>query len=752
LSTAFRDAILADALDVVPVDDLLGTPTEIKTQPQEIDRVESVPPVIPAPDDSGAIAAESDLLTEDFASPSPVQSDDEVDQPQEEERPKRRRRLKWWQIVIVVVGLIFFCLLGLAIVDRIREHQQSDEPTTQEVDPTQAAEALRSAQEWVDGNPEDPYAYLALSAALWDSEQFDDATTAFLDAIRISDYDYDVIIDGCDIMRERKIYVGMATFLLNLHTTHPDIFTDELNDRFREAAYFAAEDSTAEADIPIVEIAEVDKALEQIVKGRYLLYEGDPDQAQAIAEDVLRNMQPDMPEAMLLQAEISIKTDNSSYAEQVLIDLNARGENPNWVDTYANVLLDFIKQGDDALGWLRQQIEENPEEPQYQLDLAAALFDLGKTEEGNDAVRQALSIAKGDQEVVSRALDMLAERGMWTGITNSLLTYQNKHPENFTDELHNRLAESAYFAAELPGSEDGIPISKIADVDAALERVIQGRYNLIHESPEAAQAIVDVVNTEMDAGMPEAQLLQAEIYMKSGDQDQAGTVLTDLKNREDIPEWVKKYVDILWSELGEDAGGSQNLTAGASVDAWSHVELLDASLAKGDFAEAENQVNSIMENAGDDHQVYFSTGETLFQYGVWNYAAVFYIRSADLMSEPTDEVIERIHMSAYFSALMEDGYEVLSNPDVSLSEELLQVVKTRSELYFGDYSTAAEAIQTLLEKDPYLDEEMLLEAERLIVLEEYDTAKEILKSLSEDDTKAFWIIEEASNLLANINQ
>jgi len=399
-----------------------------------------------------------------------------------------------------------------------------------------------------------------------------------------------------------------------------------------------------------------------------------------------------------------------------------------------------------------QRTEENPEDPFAFLDLAAILLENDRLDDATEAFRKAFVLTQGNEAVVLRGIDMMAERGMWMGLTSTLLVYYRNHPENFTPLIYDRFAEAAFVSAEYPAAEKAIPIERIVDVDEALERVVKARYVLYNGEAEFAQGILDEVLQEIRPDMPEAWLVQAELSLKFDDQPNARRVLTELESRDDIAEWVRAYSGLLWRRIEEDESASADKVAENPNDLWAYLDLLDSSLASGNYEKAENQAVFIMENAGNDPDIYFATGEILIKYKVWQYAVSFYLRSAELQKRVSDVVIERIEMASYFGGVMEDGVEVLSDPYVNLAPELMQIVEARHELYFGHYEVAAERIQTALDEDPFLPQELLLEAERLIVIEEFAAAKRVLQNISNTETYPYWVREEARVTLLKLNQ
>ena len=407
---------------------------------------------------------------------------------------------------------------------------------------------------------------------------------------------------------------------------------------------------------------------------------------------------------------------------------------------------------DDPLGWVLRQVEENPDEPHAHLDLASVYMDLGETGNALESIRQAFLLSEGNEEVLIRGIDLLAQSQNWVMLSNLLLGFLQSHPEAMSKEIYDRFAQAAYLAASEPRAEKNIPISGIAEIHKPLERVIKARYGLIHDNPEIAQAILDEGQAERQPGMPEALLLQVEILHRFGDRANAREITTELESRDDVPDWIRSHLGFIWSSLEQDADADERNAIANENDPWTHVEMLEVKLSNGDYGGAEAEVRMILEIGGEDPRLYFSSGDVLSKHGVWPYATLCYLRSMAFGEQASDKVIDRIHMTAYYSGLMENGLEILSNPEVGLGEDLLIILDARHELYFGDVDLAVSKIQIMLDKEPFLIQEQLLQAEKHIAFKEFGAATNLLNRIYEDESNPFWVREEARKMLAELNQ
>ena len=86
--------------------------------------------------------------------------------------------------------------------------------------------------------------------------------------------------------------------------------------------------------VPLPEITKVDDPLERITKARYTLFNDNPEDAQKLVDEVLNQVKPNMPEALLLQVEISIAVKDFARADQVTRDIESRNDVADWVFDY----------------------------------------------------------------------------------------------------------------------------------------------------------------------------------------------------------------------------------------------------------------------------------------------------------------------------------------------------------------------------------------------------------------------------------
>jgi len=102
--------------------------------------------------------------------------------------------------------------------------------------------------------------------------------------------------------------------------------------------YKSAERSEANRVLPFDEIAKVDEPISLVARARYEFYTKNTEQAYAFLEQA-RKLNPDMHEAILLEAEISAMEGKPERAG-LLVGLLATDDSvPEWIQTFAEYII-----------------------------------------------------------------------------------------------------------------------------------------------------------------------------------------------------------------------------------------------------------------------------------------------------------------------------------------------------------------------------------------------------------------------------
>jgi thioredoxin-like negative regulator of GroEL len=91
----------------------------------------------------------------------------------------------------------------------------------------------------------------------------------------------------------------------------------------------------------VEKIDRIDKSLGLVVRGRRSLYNGNVQEAITQLEKT-QKIKPDLYEALLLKAEISLKTNKPELAKPILLSLSADTGAPAWIRAMADGFLKTV--------------------------------------------------------------------------------------------------------------------------------------------------------------------------------------------------------------------------------------------------------------------------------------------------------------------------------------------------------------------------------------------------------------------------
>ena len=202
---------------------------------------------------------------------------------------------------------------------------------------------ISAAREAVAKNPNDPNAHLTLSLALWDAKEIRPAMDELLQASTLAGKDNkDFLYSAAEKFVQREAWIPAASLYLRLTALDNKETPPELRNDFHEAVYKAAEQKEAPLFIFFERIDNVDQPLGHVARGRNALFQGNIEEAKAQVA-AAENLIPDMHEAQMLNAEISMKTNNREKAKKIMLSLTSDPETPEWLRIMAEYHLNTIK-------------------------------------------------------------------------------------------------------------------------------------------------------------------------------------------------------------------------------------------------------------------------------------------------------------------------------------------------------------------------------------------------------------------------
>jgi len=276
------------------------------------------------------------------------------------EAEKKGKRKRWWLSIPIVLGM---CLCAFVVITVLNNQGQviptlapfvlgdragvkSPQPPKQSGKDRAALEvALRQAQAHVDENPEDPHAYLDLANAYLDLDEVEEAIDALKQGEEFAGDKLEYFEIAGDLLAGRELWLpALQQYFKGLPLDGGRVQPDFL-EKFRQTLYHASIDPDVEDMLFQNEPRDMGPQLAQIIvptaRARFMLYHRDPEKALETVDRVLDD-HPDVPETLLVKAEILIHMDQDYDAEVILNELLG-GQIASWVKVEARRLLAEIK-------------------------------------------------------------------------------------------------------------------------------------------------------------------------------------------------------------------------------------------------------------------------------------------------------------------------------------------------------------------------------------------------------------------------
>ena len=199
--------------------------------------------------------------------------------------------------------------------------------------------AILEAQQAVAQNPNDPKANLQLALAYWDGGQPRLAYESLNKAADLAGSDQPFFEMAAEEFARREAWIAAAGMYQRAILAQPGgEISEDLLDAYHEAVYKAADGPDLLLFLPFTRIASVDQPMAYIAEGRFNLLRGDNAKAREFLERA-RQSKPALPEATLLDAEISFKEGNQEQAHRLLNELMSNPDTPEWIRILAGQLL-----------------------------------------------------------------------------------------------------------------------------------------------------------------------------------------------------------------------------------------------------------------------------------------------------------------------------------------------------------------------------------------------------------------------------
>ncbi len=205
----------------------------------------------------------------------------------------------------------------------------------------------------------------------------------------------------------------------------------------------------------------------------------------------------------------------------------------------------------DAQSW----VDENPDDPYVYLYLFDASLAMGLFERADEALQQALRLARENPDVALTAADMAAKREAWLYSAHLLRHAVQLNPDLLTPEFSNRILQALYYGAAESGAleifgeiDTFLAEGERGTVRAAYRDALIARHKLYFgDAGEAQVFIEEVVNRVPVLALP--RLVQAEIYLFTGDIPDGEAILVELQNSRAAPPWIRNEAQLMLDEI-----------------------------------------------------------------------------------------------------------------------------------------------------------------------------------------------------------
>jgi len=192
----------------------------------------------------------------------------------------------------------------------------------------------------------------------------------------------------------------------------------------------------------------------------------------------------------------------------------------------------------------QRAVDQNPNDPRVNLQLALAYWDSGQPRLAYEALNNAANLAGADKGFYLDAASQFADREAWIASAAMYLRAINIQPGGpISPELETLFHEAVYKASGNPDFKIYLVFDKIAHVDEPISLIAQGRYAFIVNSDmvQAREFLNRVKRLKPD--MPEAALFEAELLFKDGRNPDARQILNGLVANLDTPQWIRTLAD-----------------------------------------------------------------------------------------------------------------------------------------------------------------------------------------------------------------
>ena len=196
-------------------------------------------------------------------------------------------------------------------------------------------------------------------------------------------------------------------------------------------------------------------------------------------------------------------------------------------------------------------VNQNPNDPNANLELSFAYWDSGDRRQSLVTLAKAADLAAPtDAQFFQNAGDQFKKRQAWIGATAMYFRAiksqgpTHKPSQELTDNLHEALYKAAP-SVDLPAY---LPFDSVSRVEQPMSMVAQARNDYYNGKEDEGHSILNQVK-RLKPGMPEATLLEAEMFANEGDSFHAKQNLNVLIANLNTPNWVNEMAQELLNKI-----------------------------------------------------------------------------------------------------------------------------------------------------------------------------------------------------------
>jgi thioredoxin-like negative regulator of GroEL len=253
----------------------------------------------------------------------------------EAKEEETKSKVPGWIGWLLIPALVLLCLTS-AVLRNAAAVPGPDlitaETLTQEASVINAGESgeIQTLNQQIREDPDNPFLRYQLGVAFMNAGRPQLAREAFQQAYKLAEGDPETILELGDLLTEIEIWTYAAYSFLKVEQLGSPIPNEELQLMIHESLYYAAFEDFALPTLSNNPEIVLDSGIEQLMQARKSLQNGQTGRALEIVDRVMVE-RPDLLEAYLLKIDILYAQEQYEPAANLLVELQARPDLPDWI-------------------------------------------------------------------------------------------------------------------------------------------------------------------------------------------------------------------------------------------------------------------------------------------------------------------------------------------------------------------------------------------------------------------------------------